>query len=132
MPQPGEKPLNFIRSIPANRSRNVSPFISTITLFFDKNVVDDCVWRNNQRQIQVWEGTQRLEKDRDYRVVRSFAFAQRRQIFIKPIGRLAANTDYTIAIFPGMSSKAGEKLGKTVIIKFRTGRRRIVPRPIEE
>lgn len=131
MPQPGERPLNFIRSIPANRSRNVSPLIRTITLFFDKNVVDDSVWRNNRRQIQVFEGSNRLERGRDYRVVRSFAFADRRKIFIKPIGRLAANTQITIVILPHLMSKAGRRLGRTVVIRFRTGRRRNTP-PIEE
>jgi len=127
MPQFGEWPLRFIRSIPANRSRNVSPLIRTITLIFNKNVVDDSVWRNNRRQIQVWEGSKRLERGRDYRLVRSFAFADRRKIFIKPIGRLAANTQITIVILPRLMSRAGRRLNRTVIIRFRTGRRRIIP-----
>lgn len=131
MPHPGEKPLNFIRSIPADGSTNVSPLIRTITLVFDENVVAHCVWRKNQKHIQVWEGTQRLEKDKDYRIVKSPY--HRHNILIKPIGRLASNTEYTIAVFPHLTSNTGEHLRKTVIIKFKTGwRRRRIPPLIEE
>jgi len=125
----GEKPLNFIRSIPADGCRHVSPLIRTITLVFDRNVCDHSVWMHNRKQIQVWEGMQRLVPGRDYRLVRS---SDCRKIFIKPIGRLAANTEITIAIYPHLMSRTCEKLCRTVIIKFRTGIRRRIFLPIEE
>jgi hypothetical protein len=126
------RPLNFIGSIPADGSTNVSPLIRNIILIFDKSVFDHSVRRHNRFQIHVWEGTKRLEKGIDYHLSRSFAFGGRRKIIIRMTRRLAANTEYTVAIFPHLTSRDGEKLGKTVIIKFKTGRRRIVPPPIEE
>jgi len=121
MPQPGQKPLNFIRSIPANGATNISRSLKTITLVFDKNVVDNSVWTNNQSQVQMFLGADRLQKGVDYRVTRSSAFNQRRNIFVKLLHRLLPNTTYKVVIYPGMTSKAGEQLGSTVIITFTTG-----------
>lgn len=121
MPEPGQKPLNFIRSVPANGATNVSRSLKTITLVFDKNVVDDSVWTNNQRQVQLYLGADRLQKGVDYRVTRSTALSQRRNIYVKLLHRLLPNTTYKVVIFPDLVSKAGEKLGSTVIITFTTG-----------
>lgn len=115
------KPLNFIRSIPANGATNVSRSLKTITLVFDKNVVDDSVWTKNQRQVQMFLGADRLTKGVDYRVTRSTAFSQRRFIFIKLLHRLLPNTKYKVVVKPELASKAGEQLGSTVIITFTTG-----------
>lgn len=122
-------PFNFVCSIPADGSRHVSPLIRTIALVFDKNVVDHSVWMHNRRQIQVWEGMRHLARGKDYRLARSFSDC--RKIFIKPIGRLAANTEITVAVSPHLMSRTGEKLCRTIIINFRTGRR-IILDPIEE
>ncbi len=132
MAQPGEKPLSFVSSIPANGATNVARNIGTITLVFDKNVVDDSVWEDNKTQIDFWAGSDRLEKRIDYNVVRSTATAKRRNIYIKPIGLLNANTKYTIRIGPNLKSKAGQSLGKSVLIVFTTGRKGVIPTPIEE
>ncbi len=114
MAQPGEKPLSFVSSIPANGATNVARNIGTITLVFDKNVVDDSVWEDNKTQIDFWADSQRLQKRIDYNVVRSTAVEKRRNIYIN------------------LTSKAGESLGKSVIITFTTGRRGVVPIPVEE
>jgi hypothetical protein len=124
--QMGERSLRFIRSIPANGARNVSPSIRTITLIFNRNVTADSVWDNNRRQILVFEGSRRLVRGRDFRIVRSRDFDDRRKIFIKPIGRLAANTRITIVILPGLRAVNGRRLGRRVVIRFRTGRRGMV------
>jgi len=121
MAQPGEKPLNFIRSIPANGAKNVSRLLKTITLVFDKNVVDNSVWANNQNQVQLYLGVDRLQKGVDYRVTRSTVFSQRRNIYVKLLHRLLPNTTYKVVVYPNLSSKAGETLGSTVIITFTTG-----------
>lgn len=124
MAQPGQKPLNFIRSIPANGATNVSRSLKTITLVFDKNVVNDSVWANNQRQVQLYLGIDRLQKGIDYRVTRvkdTVDPSQRRNIYVKLLHRLLPNTTYKVVVFPNLTSKAGEKLGSTVIITFTTG-----------
>lgn len=132
MAQPGQKPLNFVSSVPANGATNVSRNTGTITLVFDKNVVDDSVWTNNKEQIEFWAGSTRLQKKIDYNIVRSSATTKRRNIYIKPIRLLKANTKYTIRVGPNLESKAGQSLGKSVIIIFTTGRKGAVPTPIEE
>jgi len=81
MALPGQKPLNFISSIPKNKSTNVSTSLKTITLLFDKNVVDDSVWDNNRKQIKMWAGPFRIS----VRISRSKLFSERRKIFVTPI-----------------------------------------------
>ncbi len=124
MPQPGKKPLNFVSSVPASGSTNVSTSLRTITLLFDKNVVDNSVWTNNRSQIKRWAGPFKIP----IRISRSAAFSERRKIFVTPVNGLVANTKYTIAVYPDLTSKAGEKLGKTVIITFTTAKAR-APKP---
>lgn len=122
----GIKTLSFVRSIPADGSINVSPHIRNIVLFFDTSLDHR---RKDRGKIQVWEGTRRLEKGIDFRLIRS----SKRKILIRPIRRLAANTEFTVAIFPDHhKDREVESPRKTVIIKFKTGRRRFVLRPIEE
>jgi len=124
MPEPGQKPLNFIRSVPTNGATNVSRSLKTITLVFDKNVVNDSVWANNQRQVQLFLGVNRLQKGVDYRVTRvkdTVDPNKRRNIYVKLLHRLLPNTTYKVVVFPDLTSKAGEKLGSTVIITFTTG-----------
>ena len=125
MAQPGEKPLSFVSSIPANGATNVARNIGTITLVFDKNVVDDSVWEDNKTQIDFWAGSDRLEKRIDYNVVRSTATAKRRNIYIKPIGLLNANTKYTIRIGPNRNQKQAKAWVK-VLSSFTTGRKGVV------
>jgi hypothetical protein len=116
----GSSPLNFVRSIPARGSRNVSPGIRVITLFFDKNVVNDAVWTNNRNQIRMFRGSIRVPI-RVTRIRDTVNFSQRRKIFVRPINRLRPNTRYTIVIGRNLKSKAGERLGRTVTVSFRTG-----------
>ena len=133
MAQPGEKPLNFIRSIPSNGATNVSRSLRTMTLVFDKNVIDDSVWANNQKQIVVFKGITQLHKASDYRVTRINTSSQRRNIYIKFLHSLAPNTKYKVAIYPDLISKAGETLGKTVLISFTTsGNGSIIMEQVQE
>lgn len=122
----GSRPLNFVRSIPARGSRNVSPGIRVITLFFDKNVVNDAVWTNNRNQIRMFRGSTRVPI-RVTRIRDTVDFSQRRKIFVRPVNRLRSNTRYTIVIRPNLRSKAGERLGRTVTVSFRTGSSGIIP-----
>jgi len=118
MPVPGQKPLNFVRSIPASGS-TVSPSISVITLLFDKNVVNDSVWQNNRKQIRMFRGDTQVAI-RVTRIPDTVDFSQRRKIFVRPVNRLRSGSTYTIVIGPGVTSKAGERLGKTVRVVLRT------------
>lgn len=120
------RPLHFVRSVPASGSTNVSRAIRTITLFFDKNVVNDAVWTNNRNQIRMFRGSTRVAI-RVTRIPDTVDFSQRRKIFVHPVNRLRANTRYTIVIGPTLKSKAGDTLGKTVRVHFTTGPTGIIP-----
>ena len=122
----GARPLNFVRSVPARGSTIVSPSIRAITLFFDKNVVNNSVWTNNRSQIRMFRGTTRVAI-RVTRILDTVDFSQRRKIFVHPVNRLRANTRYTIVIGRNLRSKAGETLGQTVRVSFTTGPTGIIP-----
>lgn len=133
MAQPGQKPLNFISSVPANGATNVSTSLKTMTLTFDKNVIDDSVWANNKKQVDVFIGPSHLNKTTDFHVTRNTAFSQRRNIYLRFLHSLVPNTKYKVVIYPGMKSKAGQTLGKTVILTFTTGKRgTIISGPVQE
>lgn len=123
--QPGQKPLNFVRSVPRNRATGVSPDLKNILLVFDKNVVNDSVWANNRRQIKLWRGSTRVGIN-VVRVKDTVNFAKRQNIYVKPIKKLRPLSNYRLVIDPDLTAKNGQTLGKTVTIRFKTGSR-IVP-----
>lgn len=120
--QPGQKPLNLVRSFPRNGATRVSPDLKTILLVFDKNVVNDEVWTNNRRQIKLWRGSTRVGIN-VVRVKDTVNFAKRQNIYVKPIKGLRSLTNYRLIVYPDLTAKNGEELGKTVTIRFRTGSR---------
>jgi hypothetical protein len=120
MPEPGEKPLNFIRSVPRNGAVNVSPSRKTMLLVFDKNVVNDSVWDNNRNQIRLFRGKIRVSI-RVKRIPDTVDFSKRRNIYVTPVRRLRSLASYRLVVLPNLRSKAGETLGKTVTIRFKNG-----------
>ena len=122
----GLRDLRFVRSIPARGSHNVSPGLRVITLFFNRNVVNDAVWANNQSQIRMFRGSNQVAV-RVTRIRDTVDFSQRRKKFVRPVNRLRANTRYTIVIGPNRKSRAGHRLGETVRVSFTTGRNGIIP-----
>ncbi len=122
MPAPGEKPLNFVFSVPANGARNVSTRPREIKLVFDKNVVNDDVWNNNRKQIRMFKGSERVAINVK-RVPDTQDFSKRHNIYITPTKALAPNSKYTIRILANLTSKAGQKLGKAVEVSFTTGKK---------
>jgi hypothetical protein len=94
--------------------------------------VDDSVWQNNRQQILLYKGSTRVDKAGNYTVTRKTATSLRRNIYLKLLKALAPNTKYKIAIYPDLTSKAGETLGKTVILTFTTGSGgTVIPTPEE-
>ncbi len=134
MAEPGQKPLNFVRSIPAKGATSVSTRLKSIKLIFDKNVVNDLVWANNRKQIKLWAGSQKVPVANIVtRIKDTVNFSERNNIYLKPTRNLLPFTKYTIAIYPDLTAKNGEKLGKTVIITFTTGKRSTIPIiPVQE
>lgn len=123
MAEPGQKPLNFVRSIPAKGATGVSTRLRSIKLVFDKNVVNDLVWANNRKQLQMWAGSQKIPVANIVtRIKDTVNFSERNNIYIKPSRNLLPNTKYTIAIYPDLTAKNGQKLGRTVIVTFTTAK----------
>ncbi len=120
---PGAKPLNLAFSIPSDGATGVSPDIDELILAFDKNVVNDAVWENNRQQIRLFRGTTKVSI-RVTRVPDTVDFDLRGRIFVSPVNPLRSFTNYRIVILPELTSRAGEELGETVTINFRTGARR--------
>jgi hypothetical protein len=114
------KPLNLVFSIPRNGASRVSPTRTTIVLAFDKNVVNDTVWENNKNQIRLFRGTTRVSINVT-RIPDTVDFNMRGRIFVKPVNGLRPSSSYRLVILPNLMSKAGETLGKTVTIRFKTG-----------
>jgi len=120
---PGEKQLHFI-SITENgrdvRGASNIPVRPKFTLRFDKNVVNSAVWENNVKSFSLL--SQRNEKVplKITKVDDTVDFSQRQYIFIEPVSPLAPGTTYNLSISPGLMSKAGETLGQTVTVTFKT------------
>ena len=124
--QPGQKPLNFVRSSPRNGATGVSTSLKTALLVFDKNVVNDAVWENNRKQVTMWRGTTKIGI-RVIRIKDTVDFSKRINIYVKPNNKLRSLTNYKIVISPNLTAKNGQKLGETVTIKFKTARRPVTP-----
>lgn len=115
--------MNFISSSPRNGATGVSlhPRIRTT---FNLNVASELT--HNRNQFRLFRGTTRV----GINVSASRVFANRRSLFITPINRLRANTQYRLVILPGLRANNGNTLGETVTIRFRT-RRTVTPPPQE-
>ncbi len=116
--QPGQRPLNFVRSIPSSGSKNVS-LKPLLHLYFDKNVVSDNVWQNNRRQFQLFRGTTPVSINVT-RIPDTVDFSRRREIFVRPVNSLRTSTTYKLVIKKNLTSKAGETLAKQITITFTT------------
>jgi hypothetical protein len=113
------KPLHFVSSTPRNGATNVSTSLRTITLRFDKNVVNDAVWENNKTMIRMFRGSTRIAV-RVTRIPDTVDFSKRKNIYVHPVAALRPFTTYRVVILPGLESKAGDTLGETVTIRFTT------------
>ncbi|KAF1085308.1 Spore coat assembly protein ExsA [Sporotomaculum syntrophicum] len=124
---PGQKALHVVDVTwddKKSQDSNIIPVRTTLTVRFDKNVVNDIVWENNRRSISL------LSNERNIpihvtRVRDNVDFSMRNNIFVQPTRPLTPGTTYTLKISPDMISKAGVTLGsstggKGFTIKLRT------------
>lgn len=113
---PGERPLRFVSatedSRPLQNSASV-PVRPKITLTFDKNVVGDNVWENNQNAITLRTNRNVDVPVRVTRIPEEVDFSQRQKIFVEPVNALSRGTAFTLNISPNLRSKAGETIGET-------------------
>lgn len=118
----GQTFFDLVRSVPRNGATGVSPNLRTIRLVFNRNVTANRVWTNNRNQIRMYRGTTSV----GISVLRSSLFANRDNIYVRPINRLRAFTNYRVVIGSNLRAITGRTLGETVTIRFRTGGRNCV------
>ncbi len=112
---PGQKPLHVIDITWEGKKTKESTIIpkkETLTVEFDKNVVNDAVWENNRKSFSL---TSRQKNIPIYvtRVKDTVDFSQREKIFIQPVNPLTTGNVYTLKISPDLKSKAGVTLAST-------------------
>ncbi len=70
----------------------------------------------------MWRGTTHISINVT-RIKDTVDFSKRNNIYVKPKKGLRSLSWYKIVIYPNLTAKNGEILGKTVTIRFKTGRR---------
>ncbi|OPX86453.1 MAG: Spore coat assembly protein ExsA [Pelotomaculum sp. PtaB.Bin104] len=112
---PGKKPLHVVDVTwdgKGKKGSNVIPKKPTLTIQFDKNVVNDTVWENNRKSISLLS---RSKKIPIYitRIRDTVDFSMRNNIFVQPVNPLSPGTAYTLRVSPKLKSKTGVTLGSS-------------------
>lgn len=111
-----KKPLRFIKSIPANGAVDFpARCIKNVELIFNQDVVSNHVWEKNKKLIKMWRGM-----DRIHCIVTRKPDVSEEIIFVRPAEGFRPHSKYTILIDKKLKSSEGSRLGKNVVIIFRT------------
>lgn len=126
---PGQKFLRFISAALLNGTNiqgavNI-PINPDIVLTFDKNVVNNTVWSNNQGSITLADAAGKNISIRVTKMSDKVDFTQRQKIYVQPVNGLASRTEYILRISPALKAINGRTLGETtggqyVSVSFRT------------
>lgn len=131
-----KKPVNFIGAYLTTINGNTSsteaevttapvPLKPTIKIAFDKNVVYDSIWSNNEQSLNILTSTGVKVPAQVFKISDQVNFEERQYIFITPLQELNPGTGYKIVISPGLQAKSKTTIGMTtnnqpVIIEFTT------------
>lgn len=108
--------FSLINSFPADGDI-VLPSVNRFALNFNRNVVSNNVWANNLKQIDVWQGFNRVA----VRLVKGTSInGSSDSIFIFPVDPLLAGRTYKIRIKSSLEASNGETLGEFILIVFTT------------
>jgi len=124
---PGQKPLRVVDVTwegKPSQDATVIPKKDTLTVIFDKNVVNDAVWENNRQSLSLTSGQNNIPIHVT-RIRDAVDFAMRENIFIQPVKPLTSGQVYTLRIAPELKSLAGVTLasstgGKGYTIELKT------------
>ncbi len=131
-----KKPVNFVGAYLTTNNGNSSateaeitraqvPLKPTIKIAFDKNVVYDAYWPNNEQCINIFNNSGVRVPAEVFRISDQGLNESRQVIFITPLKNLNPGEEYKIMISPGLMAKNGVALGvatnnKPVVIEFTT------------
>jgi len=101
------------------------PVKPTIKIVFDKNVVYDTSWSNNEQAVNIFTSSGVKVPAQVFRISDQVNFEERQNIFITPQQNLNPGAGYKIVISPGLLAKSGGTLGMStnnqpVVIQFTT------------
>lgn len=141
---PGQKPLSFVGAYLTEISNNTSttgaditttavPTKPLIKVVFDKDVVGDNVWENNQKAVTMQNSAGANVPIQVSRISDTVNFNERRNIFVTPLSNLLSGEKYRIVVSPNLMAKnLYSTLGMTtnnqpVIVNFTTAGMAIIP-----
>lgn len=113
------KELKLKDSSPENNNTRLQMDNSGIKLFFDGNVIDESVWKNNKTKFT-------LATKKGNKVVKTQAYASRKSgtdyilVVVQAGTSLKSKTDYVFTIKEGVQSKEGQVLSEDITLNFRT------------
>lgn len=130
----GTKPFNFVGAYLTTCNENSSsteaevtaapvPVKPTIKITFDKNVVYDAIWPNNEQCLNMFTSSGVKVPSQVFRISDQDNFEERHNIFITPVQDLSPSAEYKIVVSPDLLDKSGATLGMTtnnqpVVIQF--------------
>jgi len=130
--EPGAKPIDFTGAYLTTIDNNASttgdsvvdssnvPLNPTIKVVFDKNVVNDAVWSDNQQCFTLKTSSGSNVPINVSRISDLVNTNERRNIFISPVNSLSPGTAYKIIISSSLKAKTGVEMGSTLEINFTT------------
>ncbi|MFX4262145.1 fibronectin type III domain-containing protein [Pelotomaculum propionicicum] len=132
--EPGAKPIGFTGAYltTINNETNTSttgesvvdsnnvPLSPTIKLVFDKNVVNDAIWSNNQQCVTLQTGSGSNVPINVFRISDLVNFSERNHFFISPLNNLTPGTAYKIIVSSSFKAKTGVELGYNLEVNFTT------------
>ncbi|HEY8910095.1 MAG TPA: LysM peptidoglycan-binding domain-containing protein [Desulfosporosinus sp.] len=125
----GQKPLHIVTAtllsgthLQGSTNISINP---DMVLTFNKNVVNNTVWANNQSSINLTTNAGRNVPISVTKISDKIDFTQRQKIYLRPIHPLTPGTEYILRLFPGLKSFNGHTLGETtggqsVTVRFKT------------
>jgi len=125
----GQKPLHIVTAtllsgthLQGATNISINP---DMVLTFNKNVVNNIVWSNNQSSIKLTTSAGGNVPITVTKVGDKIDFSQRQKIYLRPVHPLTPGTEYILRIFPGLKSFNGHTLGETtggqsVTVRFKT------------
>jgi len=128
-----KKPLSFVGAYLTTANGNAEvdittsqvPLQPTLKLVFDRNVVDDAYWSNNEQCVNIFNNSGVRVPAAVSRIADQGLNESRQAILIAPLQNLNPGEAYQIMISPGLMAKNGVALGvatnnQPVAIEFTT------------
>lgn len=113
------KELKLKESSPENNNTRLQMDNSGIKLFFDGNVVDESVWKNNASKFK-------LTTKKGNKTVKTKAYSNKDSgtdyilVVVEAGNSLKSKTDYVFTIESGVKSKEGAVLSEDIVLNYRT------------